>query len=102
MSNFVRYVEERMPGKTGRDYIELISSEDAKYQINSRGTLASENAYGEIMAEYDDGSKVPVICGHGGSMWLCRQCKEHALGRAEKTAERPLMPYLQGLNGAAA
>ena len=30
-----------------------------------------ENAYGTVLL---DG--VAVICGHGGSMWLCRKCAE--------------------------
>ena len=34
-----------------------------------------DNAYGEIMC-WDEPNKkyMPVICGHGGSMWLCRGC----------------------------
>ncbi len=58
-----------------RDYIEKSSNSDLKYQINSMGMLASENAYGEIANYCPDCKKIlPVICGHGGSMWLCRKC----------------------------
>lgn len=33
-----------------------------------------QNAYGSITGEYSDGSRLPVICGHGGSAWLCLGC----------------------------
>ena len=32
------------------------------------------NAYGEILSVDKQGKQIPVICGHGGSMWLCRSC----------------------------
>ena len=35
-----------------------------------------DNAFGSILAEYDDGSRIGVICGHGGSAWLCLKCAE--------------------------
>ena len=35
-----------------------------------------QNAFGSVLAEYDDGSRVGVICGHGGSEWLCLSCAE--------------------------
>ena len=78
MAKLLHIIEKRLTWE--RDYIEKLSSEDAKYQINSKGTLATENAYGEIMAQYDDGNEFPVICMHGGSMWLCRGCKIKILG----------------------
>lgn len=68
-------IEKRLSGEYGRDYIERCSAEDLKYQINTMGSLARDNAYGEILSVEDDGREIPVICGHGGSMWLCRQCK---------------------------
>lgn len=81
-SEFIGYIEERLGGECGRSYIERHSSEDAKYNINSRGRLAYDNAYGEIVAiykKYGTTERLPVICGHGGSMWLCRKCKEGLL-----------------------
>ena len=72
--------EERLKGENGRDYIERLSENDKKYQINSKGTLAQNNAFGEIISYCPDCElKIPVICGHGGSMWLCRKCKERIL-----------------------
>lgn len=38
------------------------------------------NWYGLVLT--DDG--IPVICGHGGSMWLCRECGERILGMDEE------------------
>ncbi len=64
----MRVVERRDPGPVGRDYIEMLSESDRVHQVNSMGTLAARNAWGEIMAEYSDGSFTPVTCGHGGSM----------------------------------
>ena len=32
------------------------------------------NAFGSIVAEYDDGSRLAVCCSHGGSEWLCLEC----------------------------
>lgn len=53
--------------------------------INSRGTLANDNAYGEIVSRCKDcGKTTPIICMHGGSMWLCRQCKEDILKEEQK------------------
>ena len=37
------------------------------------------NAYGSVLAEYDDGSKLGVMCGHGGSAWLCLECAKQCL-----------------------
>lgn len=34
-----------------------------------------ENCYGHVLAIYP-GKVLTVICGHGGSMWLCRACAE--------------------------
>jgi len=73
-------IEEQIPGKWGRGYIEKLSEEDKKLQINSHGRLASENAWGEIQWHCPDCKQtLGVICGHGGSMWLCRQCKERMI-----------------------
>lgn len=59
------FIEERMSGVAGRDYIEALGID-----------LSQRNAYGELMALYKDGRKYPVVCDHGaGSMWLCRECK---------------------------
>ena len=88
MSTFVKYKQERIPGPAGRDAIEAISMEDARLQINSLGAVATQNAYGEIVAEYDDGKLLPVICGHGGSMWLCRACGEELI-KQQQTTDSP-------------
>ncbi len=54
-----------------------ISESDRKHQINSMGKLSEQNAYGEIVSQCQDcGKELPIICMHGGSMWLCRPCKE--------------------------
>lgn len=74
-----RIIEKRLEGEFGREYIEKRSEEDRKHGINSMGTLARDNAFGEIVSVEDDGRELPVICGHGGSMWLCRACKEKIL-----------------------
>ncbi len=73
-------IEKRLEGKMGRNYIERISKEDRKHGINSMGNLALRNAYGEILhRDEKTGKECPVICGHGGSMWLCRACKDTIL-----------------------
>lgn len=45
---------------------------NAKITDNKYGN----NAYGSILAEYSDGRRIGVICGHGGSAWLCIKCAE--------------------------
>ncbi len=35
-----------------------------------------ENAYGLVTAQMSNGQIGSVICGHGGSMWLCRNCAD--------------------------
>ena len=39
------------------------------------------NAYGSVLAEYDDGSRIGVMCEHGGSAWLCLGCAEKLVGK---------------------
>ena len=71
------FIQTRISGPCGRDYIENMSREDEKHQINSMGRLAEQNAYGEIGSYCPDCERTyPVICGCGGSMWLCRKCAD--------------------------
>jgi len=39
------------------------------------------NAWGSVLALYDDGSKLAVICDHGGSAWLCLSCAENMINK---------------------
>ncbi len=79
-------IQTRIGGLCGRAYIEESSASDAKHQINSMGNLAYNNSYGLIGSYCPDCERtLPVICGHGGSMWLCREC---AKGLIEKSLER--------------
>lgn len=41
------------------------------------------NAYGSVLAEYDDGNRIGVTCGHGGSAWLCLDCAKQIINRQE-------------------
>jgi len=71
------FIKTRIGGTCGRDYIEQMSREDEKHQINSMCKLAEQNAYGEIGSYCPDCENTfPVICGCGGSMWLCRKCAD--------------------------
>lgn len=75
------FIQHRIEGEYGRDYIEQSSRSDQKHQINSMGRLEFDNAYGEIASYCPDCKKIyPVICQHGGSMWLCRECAEGIIG----------------------
>ena len=77
-------IEKRLRGEVGRGYIELIAQgEDCPDDYLDR------NAYGEIVSVEQDGSEIPVICGHGGSMWLCRKCKTAILTSAPSGDEQP-------------
>ena len=83
----MKILEKRLEGEYGRSYIEKHSDEDRKYHINSMGKAAQENAWGEIVAVDENGKEYPVMCGHGGSMWLCRKCKDEILlEQAKQTA----------------
>jgi len=79
------FVEKRIEGRYGRDYIEQLSKEErwhSRYKMDKTGisTLAQENAYGELVFINEESDITsPVICGHGGSMWLCRKCKNRIL-----------------------
>ncbi len=69
--------EQKMQGKYGRNYIVALSHEDNVHGINSMGQLAERNAFGEVVdVNEKTGEILPIICGHGGSMWLCRRCKD--------------------------
>ncbi len=37
------------------------------------------NAYGSVLAEHSDGNRTGVVCGHGGSAWLCLKCAEEMM-----------------------
>ena len=50
----------------------LLESECRGYP--NRSQLLHDNAYGEVLFVDVGGEKSPVICRHGGSMWLCREC----------------------------
>jgi hypothetical protein len=81
----IQFIQARIGGLCGRIVIEEASASDAKHQINSMGNLAYNNAYGLVGSYCPDCERtLPVICGHGGSMWLCRGC---AKGLIEWTAE---------------
>jgi hypothetical protein len=41
------------------------------------------NAYGKVVNK--DGG--PVICGHGGSMWLCQSCADEVLKRCPNSVK---------------
>jgi hypothetical protein len=38
-----------------------------------------DNIFGLILCEHESGQIIPIICGHGGSGWLCRECGLKAL-----------------------
>lgn len=44
------------------------------------GPAGEDNAFGEIVSDRPGEAPLPIICGHGGSMWLCRTC----MARIEK------------------
>lgn len=72
--------EQKLQGEWGRDYIIALSHEDKVHGVNSMGHLAERNAFGEIVDVCEHSGRIyPVICGHGGSMWLCRSCKDEIL-----------------------
>jgi len=42
------------------------------------------NAYGTIVMWDEANEKdIPVICEHGGSMWLCQRCADRIMQNAE-------------------
>jgi hypothetical protein len=45
-----------------------------------------ENAYGSVLELMSDGSKIPIICGHGGSAWLCFYCAKKIMDGTSQTA----------------
>lgn len=61
-------IEKRVEGPYGRSYIEGLGAE-----------AALTNAFGTLVSLEDDGAEFPVICLHGGSMWLCQSCKDRLL-----------------------
>lgn len=56
------------------------------------GHHPSDNAYGTLVFQEKSGKKLPVMCGCGGSMWLCPKCKEVCLAeQASKERNRDEM-----------
>lgn len=72
------YIDKVLPQ---RQYIKDKYLSDKKYNI--RDTPHENNAYGTLAWAFTDSGgharEIPVICGHGGSMWLCYKCKEDTL-----------------------
>ena len=51
----------------------------------------TDNAYGELLFKNEKtGELSNVMCGHGGSMWLCRECKNKALSSQEKGGNKSM------------
>lgn len=43
-----------------------------------------QNAFGSVLAVYDDGTKFDLICGHGDFRWLCLSCAERAINEQKE------------------
>lgn len=43
-------------------------------EVLTRNSNGHVNAFGSVLSEYDSGHRLPFICGHGGSAWLCPEC----------------------------
>ena len=41
-----------------------------------------QNAYGSVLSEYSDGARIGVMCGHGGSAWLCLTCAQKLVAKS--------------------
>ncbi len=54
------------------------SSEFVNFVGNPRITDSKygDNAFGSVLSLHSNGDKLGVICGHGGSAWLCLKCAE--------------------------
>jgi hypothetical protein len=39
-------------------------------------TMENNNAFGSVLALYDDGTRLGICCEHGGSAWLCLSCAQ--------------------------
>lgn len=52
------------------------------------GPPNQQNAYAEVLSVGEDGKVLPIICMHGGSMWLCRSCADEFLRVSPTTARR--------------
>jgi len=64
------------------EYRHRLYAEAHPERYNEAADYFERNAYG-LVVSWDESSKkfIPVICGHGGSMWLCRECAEKAVRR---------------------
>lgn len=58
-----------------------------KRNVHQPPQYFADNAYGLVLSEQEDGERIPVICGHGGSSWLCHGCAVTML-RAENPVQR--------------
>jgi len=65
-----------------RDESEFWMSGEMRMTDPKTGRL---NAYGTVLHQDDNGKTYPIICGHGGSMWLCPECAD-ALLKEKKDA----------------
>ena len=46
----------------------------------AQSSIRQGNQYG-LIVQYDEANEkhIPVVCGHGGSMWLCPECADAAV-----------------------
>lgn len=59
------------------------------------------NAYGEIMSWNEANQKfIPVICMHGGSSWLCRECANKIKEDAHLCKENPIIKKIDEIDKA--
>lgn len=61
-------------------------SEARQRLLTETGGSPGSNAYGTVMS-WDEASEkwLPIMCGHGGSMWLCPGCAERLINNGWET-----------------
>ncbi len=71
-----------------RQAIVDIAIENRAYGINDQD-IDTHNAYGTYASVcVDCGDTQPIICTHGGSMWLCAKCKSRFIAADKEKARR--------------
>lgn len=60
--------------------VRIVDSSDARHRLlhNCGGDDMRDNYYGKLLSTYED-VEYPIMCGCGGSMYLCKLCYERMI-----------------------
>jgi len=80
-------------GVLGRADLERVLDEDRRHGVNQQ---RQKNCWGLVYSYCPDCEEtLPIICGHGGTMWLCEKCYLDMMRYEEKKQQEAFLDEAQ-------